>query len=326
MRLAELGEWGFVRRILERLRDFEAGAGDDAAFIEVKGVKLAVACDMLVWSTDVPPGMSFFDAGWKAAVSCISDLAAKGAKPIGLLTSLGLPASLNFDDALKLVEGVRLGAAEHGAKLLGGDTNEASDVVVDVAGLGLLEHPPVKRSGAKPGDYVAVTGPFGLTGAALNMVLRGLRPSDEELQARLWEALAKPRARLREGLALASSRTATASIDSSDGLALSLHQLAEASDIGIKVEHVPIAKEAEAYAREFDLDPMDLALYGGEEYELVVTIPPEKWRRAVEAVEGVGGTLLKIGVALQGRGVWLSTDEGARELPRKGWEHFKPCV
>ncbi len=324
MRLAELGERGFVEVVLKKLRESGVEAGDDAAFIDVAGVKLAVACDMLVWSTDVPPGMKHRDVGWKAAVACISDLAAKGARPVALLASLGLTTSMEVDEALELIEGVRMGAVEHGAAFVGGDTNEACEVVIDVAGLGLLKHPPIKRSGARPGDYVAVTGPFGSTGAAFHMALRGLKPRDEELRSRLWEALRRPRARLKEGLALASSRSASASIDSSDGLALSLHQLAEASGVGIRVDHVPVSEEARAFAEEFSLNPLDLALYGGEEYELVVAIPSEKWRDAVAAVEGAGGALLKIGVATSGEGVKLCLKERSGELPRRGWEHLKP--
>ena len=313
-----------MEAVLKRLRESGVEAGDDAAFIDVAGVKLAFACDMLVWSTDVPPGVEYRDVGWKAAVSCISDLAAKGAKPIALLASLGLPGSVMVDEALELVEGVRAASVEYGAAFRGGDTNEAREVVIDVAGLGLLKHPPIKRSGARPGDYVAVTGPFGSTGAALHMALRGLKPRDEELRSRLWEALRRPRARLKEGLALASSRSASASIDSSDGLALSLHQLAEASGVGIRVDYVPVSEEARAFAEEFGLNSLDLALYGGEEYELVVAIPPGKWGDAVAAVEEAGGALLKIGVVTRGKGVRLCLKERSGELPRRGWEHLKP--
>lgn len=323
LKLAEVGERGFVESIIKWLRGLGVEAGDDAAFIEVAGVRLALACDMLVWRTDVPPGMESLDVGRKAAISCISDLAAKGAKPLALLASLALPASMEAEEALRLVEGVRVGAAEYGAELLGGDTNEASEVALSVAGLGLLEHPSIKRSGAKPEDYIATTGPFGLTGAALHMALKGLKPRSEELQAKLWRALTKPRARLKEGLALASSRAASASIDSSDGLALSLHQLAEASGVGLRIDHVPVAEEAKAYAEELGLDPLSLALYGGEEYELIVAVPREKWSIAAAAVEAAGGKLIKMGVAIPTRSVELQVGGAFRELPRRGWEHFK---
>lgn len=322
--MSELGERGFVELVLKELREAGVEAGDDAAFIEVSGLQLAASCDMLVWSTDVPPGMAPYDVGWRAAVACISDLVAKGARPLAVLLSLGLPPSMSVEEALAIIRGVREAATEHGALLLGGDTNESLERVVSVAGVGLLTSPPIKRCGARPGDYVATTGYFGLTGAALNMTLKGLEPSDGKLRERLRQSLARPRARLAEGLVLASLRAATASIDSSDGLAISLHQLAEASGVGFKIEHVPVAEEARAFAEEFGLDPLELALFGGEEYELIVTIPPGKWEEAVDAMERAGSLLIKVGVAKRGTGVYLLSKDGSRkEVPRRGWEHFR---
>lgn len=325
MRLNELGERGFVELVLKELREAGIEAGDDAAFIEINGLRLAISCDMLVWSTDVPPGMAPYDVGWRAAVACISDLVAKGARPLAILLSLGLPPLMGVEEALDVFRGAREAAAEHGALLLGGDTNESLEGVVSVAGVASLAGPPIRRSGARPGDYVATTGYFGLTGAALNMALRGLEPSDRRLRERLRLSLARPRARLAEGLALASLKAATASIDSSDGLAASLHQLAEASGVGLEIGHVPIAEEAVAFAEEFGLDPLELALFGGEEYELVVTIPPGRWEEAVDAVKRVGASLIKMGVVKPGAGVYLASRDGSlEEVPRRGWEHFRP--
>ncbi|MCX8204571.1 MAG: thiamine-phosphate kinase [Candidatus Nezhaarchaeota archaeon] len=324
MKLAELGERGFVKLVLKELREAGVEAGDDAVFIEIGGLRLAASCDMLVWSTDVPPGVTPYDVGWKAAVSCISDLVAKGARPLAVLLGLGLPASMEVSEALGIFKGAKEAAAEHGAILLGGDTNESPEGVVSVAGIGLLDGPPIRRTGARPGDYLATTGYFGLTGAALNMALRGLEPNDRKLRDKLRRALSKPRARLVEGLTLASLKAATASIDSSDGLAISLHQLAEASGVGFEVEHIPVAREAEDFAMEFGLDLLELALFGGEEYELIVTIPKGRWEEAVEAVRKAGGVLIKIGTTLQERGIYLLSESGARrEIACRGWEHFK---
>ncbi len=322
MKLCELGERSLVEKLIKVL-DKEPNVllpyGDDAAALEVDGVKVVLSCDMLVWDTDVPEGMSFWEAGRKAVVSCISDLAAKGAKPIAVLASLGLPRDLEVEKVLELMKGVNDGAREYGSYVVGGDTNEAPSITVDVMALGLAVTSPVARGGAKPGDILAVTGPFGSAAAALTMYKRGLKPSSEDLRRKLWEALTKPKARLKEGLALARFGVASSSIDSSDGLAISLSELSRASHVGFNIDWVPISNEAVEFAREFGLDPLDLALYGGEEFELVLTIPPEKWSLAEKAITEVGGKLFKIGTAIPDIKITLKS-RGALEI--KGWEHM----
>ena len=324
MRVGELGERRLVEellRVIERPQGLLLPHGDDVAAIEVGGVKVALSCDMLVWDTDVPRGMSYWEVGRKAVVSCISDLAAKGARPIAVLLSIGVPGHVEVDQVVELVRGANDGAREHGAYLVGGDTNEAPTIVLDVACIGVAEHRLVPRGGARPGDIVAVTGAFGSTGAALAMALRGLKPRDPELERRLWEPLARPRARVAEGVAL--SRVATAAIDSSDGLAASLAELSRASGASIIVDYVPISSEAQRFAEEFNLDPLQLALYGGEEYELVVTIPPDRWSEAVSALSAMGSSLTRIGVVAEGEGVKLSLGGELREVAGGGWEHFR---
>ncbi len=132
-----------------------------------------------------------------------------------------------------------------------------------------------------------------------------------------------PHARLREGLALAQTQAATASIDSSDGLAWSLHEISIASNVGFLVDNLPIAHEVEKFAKIHGLNPVELALYGGEEYELLVTIKPELWQAAKKAVETAGGTLVRIGVATEGRTLLLESLGKTISIEARGWEHFK---
>jgi thiamine-monophosphate kinase len=132
-----------------------------------------------------------------------------------------------------------------------------------------------------------------------------------------------PKARLNEGISLANSQTATAAIDSSDGLALCLHELSKRSNVGFVLDTVPIAPEVKQFAELFQLDPNELALYGGEEYELVVTIKPGKWQKARAAVKKAGGNLIKIGYATEERRIVLKTRKGEIPIDARGWEHFK---
>jgi len=132
-----------------------------------------------------------------------------------------------------------------------------------------------------------------------------------------------PKARLKEGLALSKVGGLTASIDSSDGLAWSLYELSDASDVGFIIENVPIAEEAIDFAEIYNLDPLELGLYGGEEYELIVTIQPESWEKAKRAVAESGGSLMKIGVVTEEKRIKLKANGKIRIIERRGWEHFK---
>jgi thiamine-monophosphate kinase len=135
-----------------------------------------------------------------------------------------------------------------------------------------------------------------------------------------------PKARLREGLALGGSGAVSASVDSSDGLAWCLHELAKMSGVGFLVNSVPVADEVRRFAEFNGLDALELALYGGEEYELVVTIKPKLWADAEVAVEGVGGRLLPIGKVTRDKRVLLDVDGKKRVIEARGWEHFKSRI
>ena len=252
----------------------------------------------------------------------ISDLAAKGAQPLALLASIGVPPDLTKRNIQQIGNGLNAGAREYDAYILGGDTNEASDLIISCMALGVCKkHHLIKRSGAKPGDYVAVTGPFGKTASGLKILTEDL--SAPQIRGKLVDSVLMPKARVKEGMALAHSQSATASIDSSDGLAWSLHEISRASNVGFLIDNLPIAPEVEKFAKIYNLDPVELALYGGEEYEILVTIQPKLWQEAKEAVEKVGGSLIKMGRVTQEKRLLLKTDGETVAIEARGWEHFK---
>ena len=297
--------------------------GDDASAVDLGNDKLAVInMDMLIGKTDVPKTMSLWQAARKAVIMNISDLAAKGAQPIALLASIGVPPDLTETDIQQIGKGLNAGAREYNAYILGGDTNEASDLVISCMALGVCsKHNLIKRSGAKPGDWVAVTGSFGKPSSGLKILMDELSaPEDSE---ELVDSVLMPKARVQEGLALAQSKAATASIDSSDGLAWSLHELSRASNVGFLLDKLPIAPEAERFAEFHGFDSVELALYGGEEYELVVTIKSKLWQEAKKAVENVGGSLIKLGRVTEEKQLLLQTDGKLVSIEARGWEHFK---
>ena len=132
-----------------------------------------------------------------------------------------------------------------------------------------------------------------------------------------------PKAKLLEGLALGGCGVVSSSMDSSDGLAWTLHELARSSNVGFELDKVPVAPEVKKFAKLNNLDASDLALYGGEEYELVFTIKPEGWATALAAVEAVGGQLLPIGKATYEKHIILRANGEENPIEVRGWEHFK---
>jgi len=324
--VSELGEHRVVDSILAVLRKQAKPAipfGDDVSAVKLdRGKLLILKTDTMVWDTDVPPGMTARQAGRKALVMNVSDLAAKGVKPLAAVVSLSIPSSTSIDEVLSIIKGLEDGAKEYGLEIIGGDTGEAPTIVLSISMAGIADKGTIiLRSGAKVGDIVATTGPFGNTAAALAITLNGLE-APHMLKLKLLRSIYKPKARLREGLVLASLKAATSSIDSSDGLAWSLHELSRMSNVGFKITNVPIAPEAEAFARIHGLNPLNLALYGGEEYELVLTIKPELFDKAAASVRSVGGELIKMGVAISERRVIVDYQGKLHEVEAKGWEHF----
>jgi thiamine-monophosphate kinase len=298
--------------------------GDDVSAYEISKDKLAILkTDMLVDKTDVPPHMTHWQAARKAIVMNVSDFAAKGVKPLAILVSLGLPRNITAKNIEDIGKGLNAGAREYDTYVIGGDTGEASDTVISLSVFGIAENGRVMlRSGARPGDLVAVTGLFGKAPAGLKILL-GEYEATGKTRETLVKSVLMPQARLKEGLALGHTKTVTASIDSSDGLAWSLHEIARASNVGFLVENLPIAEEAREFAETNKLDLPKLVLHGGEEYELILTINPKLWNRAREAIGEIGGSLFAIGKVTAEKRILLKTPEGKRVIEPKGWEHFK---
>ena len=323
----KLGERKIIEIIQSRLDstpEMSVPFGDDVSAYNIGNSNLAVLkTDMLVDRTDVPQGMSFWQAARKSVVMNISDFAAKGVKPLAILVSLGLPRKLTEKDIEEIGEGLNAGAREYNAYVVGGDTNEASDLVISLSVFGMAKKNTLMlRSGAEPGDLCAVSGFFGRTSAGLKILLHNLE-APQKIRRTLVDSVLMPYARLKEGLALSMTRAVTASIDSSDGLAWSLYEIAKASDVGFLIDSLPIGKDVKRFAEINRLDESELTLHGGEEYELVLTIKPRLWKKAEKAVERIGGKLLLIGKVTTQKQVLLEIDGMRSMIEPRGWEHFK---
>jgi thiamine-monophosphate kinase len=328
---AELGEHRIIEIIQNHLTpmpNIAVSFGDDISAVNLNQKMVAVLkTDMLNAKTDVPKAMSLTQAARKAIVMNVSDFAAKGVQPQAALVALGLPRGLSEKDVEAIAKGLNSGAQEYGAYVVGGDTSEASDLIISVMLYGVAEKPSLMlRSGSKPGDILAVTGAFGNPAAGLRSLLEGFKAPGEVVGERLLESVFLPKARLSEGLALAKSGAVSASMDSSDGLAWSLNELGRQSNVGFTLDKVPVAAEAASFAKSNGLDVFDLALYGGEEYELVLTVKSQMWSTAEAAVKAVGGQLLWIGKATKNPEIQLDINGEKCLVEARGWEHFKSHV
>ena len=343
-----MGEFDLLARVRERLPQPGArvrlGSGDDAA-VSVPGGATATSVDALVdgvhfrreWSSPARVGA-------KALAVALSDLAAMGAEPGEAYVALGVPADLDEDGCLELLDGLAGVAEETDTTLAGGDVTRAPALTLAVTVVGHAEAPDdfVKRSGARPGDVLVVTGELGGAAAGLRLLedagetrssfVSHSGTKDERVRSLIARQL-EPRPRLKEGRALAEAG-ATAMIDLSDGLGGDARRLAEASGVALRIdaEALPIAPGVAKVAAGLVAGAVDssspavgeretlrLAVSGGEDYELLAAIPPERLAAATAAVaasdaSGSGGkaplALTPIGEVVTGAGVEIRLPDG----------------
>lgn len=293
--------------------------GDDVAVIAPRRGKLVLKVDMLVEHTDVPPGMTYRQAARKSVAMCVSDFAAKGVRPDSFLVSLGLKRGVTGREVEEIAEGFHEAEALWGVHLIGGDTNESGELVIDCAMVGFGSK-VVTRTGASVGDVLVVTGPFGLAPSGLKVLTSGAE-ARKGFREKAVESVLRPSPNLKAGLALAPFLTSA--MDSSDGLARSLHTLASQSRVGFELTKLPMADGVQTFAEANGLDPEKLVLEGGEEYAIVGTVGAKSVGEARRAAEDAGGTLIEIGKATpRGRGVVLKNGRRLRRIRDAGWTHL----
>jgi thiamine-monophosphate kinase len=292
-------------------REFSA-IGDDVASFKTSPGRIILKSDMLVGRTDVPPGMTWRQAGRKAVAMCVSDFASKGVKPKAFMVSLGIPRGTPRKEIQSLASGFGDGIREWGLYLIGGDTNESDDLIVDCILTGFA-HRYVGREGAHPGEYVVVTGNFGTTSAGLKILLEGAQ-SNPVFRRTALKSVYVPSPRLSLGMALRD--IFSSAMDSSDGLAICLHTLSAASGVGMKIRALPHMKELEEFATRNNYRLDDLVLFGGEEYEIVGTVPKDRLERAKSIARSMHSELTVIGETT-GSGKVETSSGGAIE--KKGW-------
>ncbi|MEV4630146.1 thiamine-phosphate kinase [Micromonospora sp. NPDC049523] len=312
MSVAKAGEFGLIARVTARLGSGPSvllGPGDDAAVVAAPDGRVAASTDVLVegrhfrrdWSSAV-------DVGHRAAAANLADIAAMGALPTALLVALCIPPDLEVRWAEELADGLGAEAALVGASVVGGDMSSSPTLTIAVTALGDLGgRAPVVRSGARPGDVVALAGRIGYAAAGYTVLSRGFRTPKL-----LVEAYRRPEVPYRAG-PQAARLGATSMIDVSDGLLADLGHVATASEVGIDLRtaafEVPAQMRDAAHA--LGVDPYAWVLGGGDDHALAATFPahlalPDDWRVIGRVVDGSG----------------LTVDGKAYKGPA-GWDHFR---
>lgn len=320
----DVGEFGLIDRISSIVGSPGAvvGIGDDAAVLDQPGSNYLLATvDMLVEGVHFPAGAAGIAVGRRAMAINLSDVAAMGGTPTAALTSLALPPDTLLARVEQIYHGLSEEAKTFGVAIVGGNvTRTPGPLSLDVVLFGTVaKEEVVLRSGAQAGDVLAVTGVLGRE-AARRMTRDRAGSSREKTEPEL----SVPEPRVAAGRALASGHLAHAMLDVSDGLGSDLYHLARASEVGAVVyeEALPIALEARTSAAAQGVNPLDLALFGGEDYELLIAVAPDAVQRGAAVLGSV--PLYSIGTVLPvDQGVLIEREGGRREpLRAGGWRHF----
>ena len=290
--------------LLARIATRVPATGDDCAVIPHGDSFLVWTTDLLWREADLPEGITPYTIGWRAVAVSLSDVAAMGARPMGVLLALGAPA-FEADLMDGILDGVLDCCSTVEAEYLGGDLSSHRELTLCSCALGEASS-PVRRRGAHVGDLVGVTGELGRTAVALRLFRQGQHEQANELF--------RFSARVSEGRALAPY--VSSMMDASDGLARSLHQLAEASGVGFRLteREIPVLDEIDQLANGSQAR-REMALHTGEDFELLFTIPPKDVDKAQSLVSfRVVGEVIDDGIELQ-------TANGVEPLGDRGYEH-----
>jgi len=321
LKVSDFGEKSLIKLIIDKTKKYQnilVEIGDDASILNIhKYDNLIVSTDMLIQSRHFPKEMSYKEMGFKSVTVNVSDLAAMGSKPLGFLLSIAIFKDLLIEDFDQLIEGVLDACDYYNIALVGGDTNEADEIIISGTAIGTNDEKILKKSGFKSGDLVCITGKLGL--AALGFELFDKNFSGQISKIAILKAL-KPIARIKEGLILKDF--ATSATDISDGLSSELYELLNSNKekLGILIyeEKLNISEEYKKVSKSINKDYLDLVLNFGEDFELLFTVSKENSLKLKEKLK-----FIVIGEVNNSPIVEIKKINGKIEkLSSKGYEHF----
>ena len=336
------GEFALIESLRAQFASKDAGLirgiGDDAAIVKTSSRdRLLLTTDLLAEGIHFDLATtSLEDVGYRSAIANLSDIASMGGRPRYLLVALAVPPHVTFAAIHRLYRGLMQACRRFNVHLIGGDTSASCrDLFISITLTGAVEagH-ALQRDGARPGDFLYVTGTVGDSRAGLMLLrdkasrVKKAKPARSAGDRFLLRRHHRPSARIDEGRWLATKRLATAAIDLSDGLAGDLRHLCDESRVGAEVERaaLPISRSCSKFAHVRGLDPADLALAGGEDYELLFTVSTRNRLRVEREAARLGYRCTCIGrMKPASFGLRMRTATGSIEpLISAGYEHFRP--
>ena len=334
MDIRELGEFGLIRRLIQRVREGRGeidnapsttrllvDVGDDTAAWQIGDTVELFTTDTMVEGVHFTPQTTpWKDLGWKAMASNVSDIAAMGGVPLYALITLGLPTDTPVSDMDDLYEGMLEMGREYGVDILGGDVVRSPVAFISIALTGTNDGELLLRSSARPGNQLAVTGWLGSSAGGLELMRReGIVASPEDA-AFLREAHHRPRPRIAEGRILGGEGV-KAAMDVSDGLLDDLGKMCEASGVAAKVRHDSVPAH-QALKNTFPQDYLELALGGGEDYQLLFAAPPSVMERVMPLLPTPATVIGEITEGAPGKVSLLDSQGRETTPPKGGWDHF----
>lgn len=337
-KITDFGEKELIKRLLKRSQNIPFKSSfydlltskslyDDAALLNFGNNYLVATSDMLIRSAHFPDEMSYQQIGKKIVTVNVSDLAAMGAKALGILIAMSLPPDLDISDFDEMIDGILQACEKYHMPLIGGDTNESDELTLCGTCLGIVAKEEVlMKSGAREGDVVAVTGPLGLAAAGFDVLFRDeirLKDLNSDTKDKVLKYALEPEAKLEKGLLLAKTRAVTSATDITDGLLSEIGEIIDNSNSGIGItlleEQIPIAPEVREISGKTNKNPIEMALTFGEDFELLITVKKEKFDKITQEIG-----LYKIGYVNSSGKIQMINKEGGTDIliPR-GYEHFK---
>ncbi len=311
---------------LEIIKIFQSRFGLGANFIPedlevlpISNQKFLVKSDMLVQSTDVPAGMNLYQVARKSLVACVSDFACKGIRPRYAVISLAIPRGFTKKMIMELAAGFAAGSREFDVKIIGGDVNQGKEIVIDVSMFGVGNR-LVRRGGAKNGDIIFTSGPFGYTSSGLKIILQKIK-SNPKFVKKCKKSVFLPTPRLEFGIKAA--RYLSSSMDSSDGLSITLNDMSKLSRKRFFLTSIPTGKDVEEFARKNSIKLTELVFCGGEEYEMVFTVPKNNLLTIRNIAKRLNVHIYEIGYVTKGKNVILVNKNQEKVLGRCGWVHLR---
>ena len=314
--MKKLNEKKIIELINKKGKNFPS---EDVEVFRLGSEQFAVSVDTLVESTDIPKGSKLSDISRKSVVSSVSDFAAKGISPNFCIISLNLPSKITQAQVEEISKGFTKACKEFGIQLLGGDTNRGNEISIHIVLFGKAKK-IVKRNSSKIGDVVCTTGPFGYTSAALNIMLKN-KKSSKEFTKKAKKMFFSPTPPLDFGIK--SANLMTGSMDSSDGLASCLNEMASQSKKKFVIDNLPVNPDIIEFSKKNRTDLLELVFTGGEEFEIVFTVNPKNLKKIHSIGKNLGINIIEIGYVIKGKGVFLSDHSKWLEFWYKGWDHFR---